>query len=110
MAVSLPHGAGLHEEGLSQPPYRSGDLGRLPCYTPSPTCGIAKTCGKVPMADTETKSILEAEPDAAEEARLDAEAWAAYKAGRVMPHAKVVEWLKSWGTSNVLPRPTPKPR
>jgi predicted transcriptional regulator len=62
------------------------------------------------MANTETKSILETEPDAAEEARLDAEAWVAYKAGRVVPHAKVVEWLKSWGTPNAQPRPTHKSR
>ncbi|HME24836.1 MAG TPA: CopG family transcriptional regulator [Acetobacteraceae bacterium] len=62
------------------------------------------------MPDTETKSIFEAEPDAADEARFDAEAWAAYQAGRVVPHGKVVEWLKSWGTSNVLPRPTPDRR
>jgi predicted transcriptional regulator len=62
------------------------------------------------MAETGTTSILESEPDAAAEARLDAEARAAYKAGRVVPHAKVVEWLKSWGTSNVLPRPKPERR
>jgi toxin ParE1/3/4 len=62
------------------------------------------------MARTKSTPIFESEPDAAEEARLDAEALAAYKAGRVVPHAKVVEWLKSWGTSNVLPRPKSKPR
>ena len=59
------------------------------------------------MADSETKSIFDIEPDEAEEARLDAEAMADYRAGRVVPHARVVEWLNSWGTANVLPCPEP---
>lgn len=66
--------------------------------------------GEVPMAGNQTKPILDNEPDAADEARLDAEAIAAYKAGRVVPHDQVVEWLKSWGTPDVRPRPTAKPR
>ena len=88
----------------------------VPAATPTswsrstPKCGMDCCCRKVPMADSETKPIFEAEPHVAEEARLDAEARAAYKCGRVVPHAKVVEWLKSWGTAKVLPRPTPKPR
>jgi predicted transcriptional regulator len=61
---------------------------------------------KVIMA--ETKSIFET--DKAEDARLDAEAMAAYRAGRVVPHAKVAEWLDSWGTPNELPCPKPEPR
>jgi predicted transcriptional regulator len=64
----------------------------------------------VPMADTEMKSIFDIEPDEAEEARLDAEAEADYAAGRVIPHAKIVDWLKSWGTPDELPCPTSKPR
>jgi predicted transcriptional regulator len=59
------------------------------------------------MPDSEAKSIFDPEPDESEEARLDAEAMADYRAGRVVPHAKVVEWLKSWGTENVLPCPEP---
>jgi predicted transcriptional regulator len=62
------------------------------------------------MAEAETESIFDSEPDPVEEARLDAEAEAAYQAGRVVPHAKVIEWLKSWGTPKVLPHPTPKRR
>jgi predicted transcriptional regulator len=62
------------------------------------------------MADTEPKSVFDIEPDEAEEARLDAEAMAAYRAGRFVPHAEVVEWLDSWGTPDVLPRPKPEPR
>ncbi|HEY3846491.1 MAG TPA: CopG family transcriptional regulator [Acetobacteraceae bacterium] len=61
------------------------------------------------MADTETKSIFDTEPDEAEEARLDAEADAAVEAGQFVTHAKVVEWLKSWGTPNELPCPKPEP-
>ena len=43
------------------------------------------------MADTEVKSIFHTEPDETAEARLDAKAQAAYKAGSVVPHAEVVE-------------------
>lgn len=53
------------------------------------------------------KTIFDIEPDEALEARLDAEAEADVAAGRLVPHEKVVEWLKSWGTPNVLPRPLP---
>jgi len=56
---------------------------------------------------SEPKSIFDVSPDEALEALLDAEAEAAYAAGRVVPHAKVVEWLNSWGTPDELPRPTP---
>ena len=47
------------------------------------------------MADTEPKSIFE--PDETEEARLDAEALAAYRAGKFVPHAKVAAWLEVMG-------------
>jgi predicted transcriptional regulator len=60
------------------------------------------------MAEPDTKSIFDAEPDAAEEARLDAKADAEIEAGRFVPHAEVVKWLRSWGTPNKLPRPQPK--
>jgi len=62
------------------------------------------------MADTESKSIFDTEPDDARETRLDAEAATDYTAGRVVPHAKVVEWLKSRGTSDELPCPEPESR
>jgi predicted transcriptional regulator len=62
------------------------------------------------MADTKIKSVFDIQPDEAEEARLDAEAMAAYKAGRIVPHAKVVEWLNSWGSPDELPCPKPEPR
>jgi hypothetical protein len=38
------------------------------------------------MADTETKSIFDIEPDEAEEARLDAVAEAEIEAGQFVPH------------------------
>lgn len=60
------------------------------------------------MAETEPKSIFE--PDETEEARLDAEALAAYRAGKFVPHAKVAEWLESWGKPDELPCPKPEPR
>jgi hypothetical protein len=45
------------------------------------------------MAETDAKSIFDIEPDAATEARLDADAEAAYKAGRVVAHGRVRTWL-----------------
>jgi predicted transcriptional regulator len=57
------------------------------------------------MADP-TTSIFDREPDEVEEARLDAEAMADFRAGRVVPHEKVAAWLMSWGTDNELPCPT----
>ena len=62
------------------------------------------------MSDIETKSIFDSEPDEAGEARLDAEAMTDYRAGRVVPHAKVAAWIKSWGTDDELPCPAPEPR
>jgi predicted transcriptional regulator len=56
------------------------------------------------MADTETKSVFE--PDTEADAAADAE----IDSGQFIPHDKVTEWLKSWGTPNELPCPTPEPR
>ena len=58
-------------------------------------------------ADTQTRPIFDGEPDETGEARLDAEAMADYRAGRVVPHAKVAAWLNAWGTAKRLPRPEP---
>jgi predicted transcriptional regulator len=60
------------------------------------------------MAAPVTTSIFEL--DEAEDARLDAEAMAAYRAGRYVAHAKVAEWLESWGIADELPCPKPEPR
>lgn len=64
-----------------------------------------KLCYNSFMSDPDPKSIFDIELDEAEEARLDAEAEADIKAGRVVPHEKVAEWLDSWGTDNELPCP-----
>jgi predicted transcriptional regulator len=45
------------------------------------------------MADPEVLSVFDLQPDAAFEARLDAEAEADIAAGRVAPHEKVALWL-----------------
>jgi predicted transcriptional regulator len=45
------------------------------------------------------------EPDPAEEAKALAEGEADIKAGRLVPHEKVRQWLLSWGTSDELPCP-----
>ena len=58
------------------------------------------------MPDSEMKWIFDIEPDETEEARLDAE----IEAGQFVPHNKVAEWLRSWGTPNVLPCPKPELR
>jgi len=62
------------------------------------------------MADTETKSVFDIPPDEAAEAEADAAADAEIESGRFVPHDKVVEWLKSWGTPNELPCPEPESR
>ncbi|HZZ66730.1 MAG TPA: CopG family transcriptional regulator [Phenylobacterium sp.] len=41
-----------------------------------------------------------------DDATADAEALAAFKAGRTVSHEKVMAWLRSWGTPNELPPPT----
>ena len=60
------------------------------------------------MASPRPTSIYDTPPDAALEARLDAEAVAAYCTGRVVPHAEAVAWLQSWGKPDELPCPVAK--
>ncbi len=57
------------------------------------------------MADIETKSIFNMEPDIVHEARLDAEAEAAYAAGRYVEHARVREWLMKLAKGERIPPP-----
>ena len=46
--------------------------------------------------------------DEGEETRAIAEARADVAAGRLVPHGEVVKWLRSWGTADELPCPTPE--
>ena len=63
------------------------------------------------MDDPKAHSICDAlVEDAEREAELDVRAEADIAAGRVVPHAKAVEWLESWGTDKPLPGPKPEPR
>ena len=57
------------------------------------------------MAKTETTSIFDIPPDEALEARLDAEAWADYKAGRVISHERMCEWLAKLAKGERVPPP-----
>jgi predicted transcriptional regulator len=57
------------------------------------------------MAEPDIKSIFDIEPDEAVEARLDAEAEAAYKAGHVVPHERVREWLAKLAKGERVPPP-----
>ena len=57
------------------------------------------------MAEANTKSIFEMKPDAAHAARLDAEADADVAAGRVVPHARVREWLAKLARGEQEPPP-----
>jgi predicted transcriptional regulator len=68
---------------------------------------MVQGCRKVHMADPDVKSIFDTPLDAAEEARLDAQAEAEIDAGKGIPHAKVRAWLESWGKPNELPCPLP---
>jgi predicted transcriptional regulator len=61
-------------------------------------------------ADPETESVFDIQPDEAAEATADAAADAEIESGRFVSHGKVVDWLKSWGTSNELPCPKPESR
>lgn len=58
------------------------------------------------MAGSEMKSVFDIEPDEAVEARLDAEAEAAYKAGRFVPHERVREWLTKLAKGERGPPPS----
>jgi predicted transcriptional regulator len=57
------------------------------------------------MPKADTKSIFELPPDAAAEARLDAEAEADEAAGRVVPHERVREWLAKLSRGERVPPP-----
>jgi predicted transcriptional regulator len=57
------------------------------------------------MANTETQSIFDMEPDEAHEAHLDAEAEAAYAAGRYVEHGRVREWLMKLAKGERTPPP-----
>lgn len=57
------------------------------------------------MAEIETKSIFDIPPDDALEARLDAEAMADYKAGRVISHERMYEWLAKLAKGERVPPP-----
>jgi predicted transcriptional regulator len=57
------------------------------------------------MPETETRSVFEIEPDAATEARLDAQAEADYAAGRVVSQERVLEWLEKLARGERVPRP-----
>ena len=50
------------------------------------------------------KSLFD-EPDAGAEARSEARADSDVREGRLISHAAVLDWLKSWGSDKPLPRP-----
>ena len=57
------------------------------------------------MTEHKARSIFDTPPDAAVEARLDAEAEADCAAGRVVPHARVREWLAKLVKGEKVPPP-----
>jgi hypothetical protein len=96
-------------EGGEEPPFDASERrGILLSSMPSQIVLSSWSLGWCFMAEPNARSIFE--PDEAEDARLDGEAMAAYRAGRFVPHAKVAEWLDSWGTPNELPCPKPESR
>ena len=48
--------------------------------------------------------------DAETEEKAVAKARAEIAAGKGIPQKEVIKWLRSWGTSDELPAPVPKPR
>jgi len=60
------------------------------------------------MADDDVKPFDEIDPEyAVERARQDAPGIAQFRSGLGVPHAEVVEWVRSWDTERELPRPKP---
>ena len=57
------------------------------------------------MTETKPRSIFDTPPDAATEARLDAEAEANCAAGRVVPHERAREWLARLAKGEKVPPP-----
>ena len=57
----------------------------------------------------EPKSVFDDINDEAEKRAIE-EAEADVAAGRLVPHEKVIEWLKSWGTPDERPAPAPPKR
>jgi predicted transcriptional regulator len=57
------------------------------------------------MAEPKANSIFDLPPDAAVEARLEAEAEADFAAGRVVPHERVREWLRHLAMGERVPPP-----
>ena len=57
------------------------------------------------MAQPKIKSLFDIPPDSAHEARLDAEAEADYAAGRIVPHARVRDWLLQLSRGERVPPP-----
>ncbi|MGD0432597.1 MAG: hypothetical protein ABSA58_16055 [Acetobacteraceae bacterium] len=57
------------------------------------------------MAAPDAKSAFDMEPDADQEARLDAEAEADYAAGRVICHERMCEWLTKLAKGEKVPPP-----
>ena len=57
------------------------------------------------MAEAESISVFDVEPDEALEARLDAEAEADVAAGRVISHERMSEWLTKLAKGERVPPP-----
>ena len=58
------------------------------------------------MPDTVINSAPERVAKAETEAHLDAQAEADYKAGRIVPHERVMYWLDRLAKGERVPRPT----
>ena len=57
------------------------------------------------MPEAKPTSVFDIKPDAAHEARLDAEAMADAEAGRVVPHERVRAWLARLAKGERVPPP-----
>lgn len=78
---------------------------RLAGVRTEPHCVTVPCRRKVVMPDADMKSVFEVAPDEALEARLDADAEAAYRAGRVVPHDRVSAWLARLARGEKVPPP-----
>jgi len=103
----MPPGAASPPRDTAPPPGQAGPPRKAASalLQTALACGSVPAVWKVPMAETETRAIFDLPPDAALEARLDAEAEAAYQAGRVVAHARVREWLAKLAKGERVPPP-----
>jgi hypothetical protein len=111
MAGFLDDGTGYSRPSITLLPFRDdGQQSALRQATPEALtealdCAIVGCDREVVMAKIKLESVFDVKPDAAFEARLDAEAEADVAAGQVISHESVCEWLTKLAKGERVPPP-----